>query len=144
MTSENDSRETSRDHKIRLTMAPMFRGRSLSNHNTPGNRMSGLNRRHGSFDNRGANNCVGSLFSSQSLLILTIGILFGYILLLPVLLVEMQMEDVMGQLPDLDRDPYHVSNSPRAPLSANYLRPVSSDAEPNPTRTLDAKVADGL
>jgi len=52
---------------------------------------------------------------------------------------------VMGQLPDLDRDPYRVSSNPNArSSSSNYLRPVGSDAAPNPTRTLDAQAPGGL
>jgi NAD dependent epimerase/dehydratase family len=77
--------------------------------------------------------------SKQSLLVLSVGILFGYILL-PVLLVEMDIDAIMQTLPTIDR-PGSIS-VPTSPVDGGspyspYLRPIAGDSVPLPQRTLD-------
>jgi NAD dependent epimerase/dehydratase family len=75
--------------------------------------------------------------SRQSLLVLSVGILFGYILL-PVLLVEMDIDAIMQTLPTIDRPgSISVSKAPLDSLSSPYLRPIAGDSVPLPQRTLD-------
>lgn len=73
-----------------------------------------------------------SLFSRQSLLVLTLGIFFGYILL-PVLLVEMQIDEIMDSLPTYE-DHAVAQQQP-------YLRPI--DTKPPRTLTYDS-IAQGM
>jgi hypothetical protein len=61
-------------------------------------------------------------------MLLACGILFGYILL-PVLLVEMDIDQVMDKLPKYQTNA-KVDKS-------NFLRPVASDKDPSPPRTLE-------
>lgn len=85
-----------------------------------------LNRRNGISPHRTTGG-GGALLSRQSLLLLSAGILVGYILL-PVILVEMDIENVMLTLPK--------ANSVMK-QTAPLLRPTRQDSFP--PRTLDSK-----
>lgn len=111
-------------------------GRRRTGSNTSAS--AGLQRRNGS-----SNSSTSSgLFSRQSFLILTVGIFMGYILL-PVILVEIQMQDIMDRLPDVDYSKSYPQTYSRGEAGNNkpLLRPVRTDV---PQRTLEASVSNGL
>lgn len=63
-------------------------------------RAGGLNRRNGQHAAAPQQSCASSFFSRQTFLVLGVGILFGYVLL-PVLMIEMNVEEAMEALPSV-------------------------------------------
>jgi NAD dependent epimerase/dehydratase family len=76
---------------------------------------------------------VSALFSKQSLLVLAVGILFGYILL-PLIVLEMDIDAIINTIPDLAQPGQSTKQS-----TVPALRPVASDLMPNPPRTLETE-----
>ena len=80
-----------------------------------------------------------AIFSRQSVLVLAVGIMFGYVLL-PMILLEMDIDAIMDTLPKVDNKNVPWSSGtggPSYPASSNYLRPVASDALAMSPRTLE-------
>jgi hypothetical protein len=139
---------------FRLTMANgriSLAGRRAAANNSPPN----LNRRRGAAAPR--NEGVYSLFTRHSFFVLAVGILMGYILL-PLLMIEMQMDQVMENLPNNGNNDFMMytgrmsakggaGSTTTTPADNNknpYLRPVDSDIMSKPTRNLDVMSKEGV
>jgi hypothetical protein len=96
-----------------------------------------------------------SLFTRHSFFVLAVGILMGYILL-PLLMIEMQMDQVMDKLPTNVNSDFLMytgrmnnkgaDSTTTTPADNNknpYLRPVDSYSMSKPTRSLDVLSKDG-
>ena len=95
-------------------------------------RANGLNRRHGQSVSLQPSS-GSSLFSRQTFLVLGVGILFGYILL-PVLLIEMNVEEAMEALPSVSNK--YPSGSRSVEAAPSLLRTAGGGTPPS--RSLDA------
>jgi hypothetical protein len=117
------------------------------------NNTPNLNRRRGVAP-RNAQHQVYSLFTRHSFLILAVGILMGYVLL-PLLMIETQMDDLMHHLPTNANSDFMMytgrmngkAETTTTPADNNknpYLRPVDSDVMSKPTRNLDVLSKEGV
>jgi UDP-glucuronate decarboxylase len=131
-------------HKLKQTMANSRISLTGGGRRAAANSLSGLNRRHGAAP-RPAQGY--SLFTKNSFLILAVGILMGYILL-PLLMIEVQMDSIMDKLPinansDMminysgRKNAKEETTTPAATYKNAYLRPVDSAMMSKPARTLD-------
>jgi hypothetical protein len=99
-----------------------------------------------------------SMLTRHSFFVLAVGILMGYILL-PLLMIEMQMDQIMDKLPQNANSDFLMytgrstkkpdSTSTTTPADNNYnknpyLRPVDSDSMMKPTRNLDVMSKEGV
>jgi UDP-glucuronate decarboxylase len=105
--------------------------------------MAAVHQHNGS--GNGAAGGGGGIFSRQTFMILSVGILFGYILL-PVLMLEMNVEDALGAIPSVSVK-YPSSQQAYAEVekyrsASSVLRSKSASQSPPPPRALDA-VGDG-
>ena len=121
---------------VRITPTRVQQRRAVTN----GHGSNGLNRRRGTATGGGG----GGIFSSQSLVLLGVGVLFGYILL-PVLLVELDIEQAMGNLPKFQQElathvEYPGSDTSVTSGSNAYLRSIENGAN---QRTLDVTGTSG-
>lgn len=97
--------------------------RSLLGNRSPTRIETGLTRRNGQI---APSSSASSLFTKQTFLILGAGILFGYVLL-PVLMIEMNVDDAMKVLPTVQvKYPGSITSDSENDLTP-HLRPVSSD-----------------
>jgi UDP-glucuronate decarboxylase len=105
-------------------------------------RRSGLNRRNGVPD---TSNSSSTFFSKQTLLVLGVGILFGYILL-PVLMIEMNVEEAMEALPSVSIKYPGLQDQVQPKGSSVALRKTASAYDVPPPRSLevDGKITKGL
>ncbi|GAX11325.1 UDP-glucuronate decarboxylase [Fistulifera solaris] len=103
---------------VRVTSLTERRHPSSSNNNVATSRS--LTRRHGVVEG-GRGGGGGGLWSRQSLALLGAGILVGYVVL-PVLLVEMDIEKAMQSLPKLEKQSTPANPYPIAESSNPYLR----------------------
>jgi UDP-glucuronate decarboxylase len=110
-------------------------------------RRSGLIRRNGVPDTTTSNGSASSFFSKQTLLVLGVGILFGYILL-PVLMIEMNVEEAMEALPlvSIKYPGLQQQNEMQPKGSSIALRKTASAYEAPPSRSLeiDGTLLNGL
>lgn len=94
----------------------------------------GLSRRHGQQQPPPRTGLLAACCSRQSMVTLGVGVLIGYVLL-PVALVELDLQSIMSGLPDIEHSPYNI---PRTDFpSTGGLRPVEGDSVPKPPRTLE-------
>jgi len=92
-------------------------------------RANGLSRRNGQHAPVPQQSCASSFFSRQTFLVLTVGILFGYVLL-PVLMIEMNVEEAMEALPSVTVK-YPDSRASKNDAAGNpKLRMSGSDVPP--------------
>jgi hypothetical protein len=124
---------------------------SLAGRRAPPNIAPGLNRRHGVPQQQQQQQTRSSLFTRHTFLVLGLGILMGYILL-PLVLIEMHMDELMDSLPDPlfnnDLPPVFLNNNGNGNKNVRggetasgdknpYLRPIDSDIMSKPARTLE-------
>ena len=144
-SNEQRTKKTTTTNTCKITMARVsLAGRRVISRP---NSSPGSNRRHGSSTHH---HHEGSFVTRQTFLILGVGVLLGYILL-PLILIEMHMDEVMNALPETiitnelpvsfgrkDRDATIDISAGSGP----YLRPIDSDAMFKPSRSLDVVTVD--
>ncbi|GKY98980.1 UDP-glucuronic acid decarboxylase 1 [Mayamaea pseudoterrestris] len=87
--------------------------------------------------------CCSSIANNKSILLLLVGVLLGYIAV-PVMLVEFDVDHVLGQLPEQPSFRLydtHRSGSLYTTSQTPNLRVVNGDSQPAPPRNLDVSVA---
>lgn len=83
-----------------------------------------------------------SYLSKQTLITLGVGIFMGYILL-PILMVEMDIDTIVDSIPKDPSQQFRSKKDSDGSGIMGYLRPVASDKAPRPPRTLDSLASNG-